>query len=71
MYMKLHNTCVEYEMQYLIIIVNCWSLSVLSQAQHAEESGAAAVGVMPTTFFKPSSIGVYTSASESVLILSL
>ena len=27
------------------------------QAQHAQENGAAAIGLMPTTFFKPATIG--------------
>ena len=33
------------------------SYHIHMQASHAQDIGAAAIGVMPTTFFKPSSIG--------------
>ena len=45
--------------------INCKSQSCyycvrvsLSQAQHAQRSGAGAIAVMPTTYFKPPSIGL-------------
>ena len=34
----------------------CSFISLL-KAQHAQENGAAAIGLMPTTFFKPATIG--------------
>lgn len=34
----------------------------ITQAQHAERSAAAAIAVMPTTFFRPSSVGEWCNA---------
>jgi len=35
------------------------------QAQHAQENGAAAIGLMPTTFFKPATIGNVVTLGQS------
>ena len=43
----------------VIAHVGCESLSETQElAKHAEEAGAAAIGLMPPTFFKPASIQV-------------
>ncbi len=40
-----------------VVVTVLQLLSYHIQASHAQDIGAAAIGVMPTTFFKPSSIG--------------
>ena len=35
------------------------TFSTCFKARHAENAGAAAIGLMPTTYFIPKSVGVY------------
>ena len=45
-----------------------YTLYFLLQASHAESLGAAAIGVMPPTFFKPQSLGtLHTHTHEQAL----
>ena len=41
----------------IITIITIINYYYYYQAAHAEDIGAVAIGVMPTTFFKPESVG--------------
>lgn len=43
----------------------------LFQAKHAQDCGASAIGVMPTTFFKPETIGMDIIMCRYVCMVAL
>lgn len=60
---SIRDTCELVYYNYIIILCVYVSkrfsrlIMCLSQAQHAQQCGASAIGVMSPTFFKPLSIG--------------